>query len=108
MVMFRCGNGGGAKVLYAGDVSVKGDKGSSGSSYTTGSVFVGKGLSNVKCAATLKNCKTIGWSGTGHWYGSCNYNSNTGYVKISFGGDNGFKWYNWGEGTAYVLVVQEK
>ena len=110
MAMFRCGGGGGTKVLYAGNVALKGYTGSSASTHIDGSVNVGAGLTGVKCAATLTSDTSmyLGYKNEVVSFsikGSCSYDSKTGYVNVRYSGPQGF--YGGGGGTAYVIVIQE-
>ena len=110
MAMFRCGGKEKVKLLYAGSVSLSGYTGSSASTHIDGSVFVGEGLTGVKCAATLTSDTSmyLGYKNEVVMFnisGSCSYNSSTGYVNVRYNGPQGF--YGGGSGTAYVVVIQE-
>ena len=112
MAMFRCDGGGGVKVLYAGNVALKGYTGSSESKYISGQVFIGKDLKNVKCAATLisNNDVYVGYVNetlSFNFYGSCSYDSSTGYITVRYNTTIG-GFYGGGSGTAYLVAVKEK
>ena len=106
------GTGSGAKILYAGTVSLHGYATSSSSKYISAQVSVGTGLSNVTCAGTLtdKGDVYMGYVNENNASvsvkGNCTYDSSTGYATLRYNTSrNGF--YGGGEGTAYLIVIQQ-